>query len=268
MAIAGNALVDLLLLLAGAALIFTVIAPALTSFWAPGYRCELSVTFASLGFTDNALNCQIKEVDMSERVADREEAARFLAEEMLECRRIFGTRRTQPLRSPEWVNTATAPVALLSGRMPEGYLFESDLNTWDKIRWWRHSDKTRKQLCSICSIVTFPDDAYLQGFRDELGADGYGSKTFDDILYGRDTPRHTYYFVKNSDAFMPHEYTIRGEDGSSQTLRDPATAVIFYTERSEKGNSMLGIVAMNQTDFLDMILEEEFDKNLCQVYLS
>ena len=253
MAITVHKLIDLILIITAAVVVLGLLSTIFFSLSGEAFSCRLSVTLAAYGLGDS-LNCRILEVTIPEREFTREQADRFLAEQMLECHSIYQADRERTLKSHEWLRVSDIPTSVLTGSWPGGRLFDDTFgqDVIDRLRG--AGDMQNFQLCSICSVVELPEGKEIHGFRDALASEYHKGVSFVDNLYSSDR-RKNHYLTKNSDSFVQ----ITGEM--------PARAVIFYTEGRVNGRDVLGIVAMNITDFYSSVNDNGIN-NLCQVYLS
>ena len=264
MAITVYKLIDLILIMAAAVVVFGVIAVFYTAFTGEMWACRLSVSMVSLNVADS-INCRIVNDTISVRDFERERADRVLAEHMLECHSVYQANRNTPLRSHDLVDVGSAPMSILSGNWPGGRLFDSDYfeGPENELMGFIHGVHVNEnlQFCSICKIVELPPDQEIRGFRDALVSEYYRGWAFSENLYGEPgSTKYDHYFNRNSDAFMPFT--------GDSTPVEPARAVIFYTEGRVDGQDVLGVVAMNLSDFHTTVTNPERKDNLCQVYLT
>lgn len=242
MAVTITQLIHIIMVGAIAIAMFGFLSMVVSGVSGDGFACRLSVTLVSLNIADR-INCRVAEVEIPDRVVDRDGTNRFLAEEMLACWAIFGSGNINQLRSQDLVDRQSIVPRALAGHLPDGRLFRGAQF------WERHS------FCHVCSIVTLPELESTQGLIDDLSLERYRGVSFAEHLYPVAAARDLY-LNKNSDALLPSD-------------SGPATALVFYTEGRYNGQDLNGVVLMSSSDFAGMFdNQDDSDSNFCQRYLS
>jgi hypothetical protein len=250
MAIATDKLIEYLLLGIGAVLAFLLLTTIISAVVPQNAVCKTSVSLVAANF-GKQLSCQIAEVDMPERIIDRDEGQQFMAEKMLECWSIFGNGNIEQLRSQDLIDTASIVPQLMTGHFPDGKLSrDRDWGFWED-----------KNFCHVCSVVTIPEGESIDDMRSYLNSHTYQGKTYAERIYTT-AEEHDEYFERNSDSFVPSsESKFPGNPGS-------ARAIIFYTEGRFLGKNLNGVVAMSEAEFTSMITNSNDKQNLCNGYLT